>query len=315
MYGINQNFEYTTTICGVIFGVDESILNVKLPNDYMFKRMSLIPQKNNLDSLFETDAMGLRRSYESAKINDDLDVICIHKIFTIRLTQIEAEEYYSKMSYEAIVETDRLIRAIRLFFECNLFYKQLSVQMKSKEYLINGTSYSSNFGLIFPVGEALGTKVKSIFSYSKIDIEILNAWLLSFQFPESELLMNCIGLYDLSYHQEDFVSLTLLIACLEMLFLDSESYKKEKLAKRCAVLLFEEKTRRLECFNRLREIYKNRSDFVHDGKFEGIKGDDVLFLRKCIRSAIIEFLNESYSKKNVLCKLKILLHNLDYWSI
>lgn len=77
-----QSVEFNYRLCSVMFGTDETILDIKLKNGFSFVRRSLNTSKDNLDSVFEIDAMGLRRAYEEARISQkNLDVICIEKCF------------------------------------------------------------------------------------------------------------------------------------------------------------------------------------------------------------------------------------------
>ena len=46
MQGIPKNLKYKVTICAVIFGADETLLNVDLGEGYEFRKMSLIPSKD-----------------------------------------------------------------------------------------------------------------------------------------------------------------------------------------------------------------------------------------------------------------------------
>ena len=60
---------YFYTVTAVVFGADETLLNIELVNGFKFVKCSLMPF-DHLDDLFETDSMGLRRDYEAAIIYD-----------------------------------------------------------------------------------------------------------------------------------------------------------------------------------------------------------------------------------------------------
>ena len=312
---MDNNLIYTVTICAVIFGADETLLNVNLDNEYRFKRMSLMPLKDHLDVIFETDAMGLRLDYETARIDGTLDIICAFKSYTICLTTTEVEEYYRKICDHVLVYLDDSIRAIRLFVEGPVRFKKLSIKMKSETVRVGETDTSSNFNCISPICEAMVTSTICNFHCDDEKIEELNNNIRLVKFPLSDkLLNNCHRYYDLSYHYDNFISITLLITCLEILFLDNENTKKERLAKRCSVFLYDSKNERLSCYNKLLETYKKRCDFVHDGDCLQIINDDILFLRDCVRKSLEKYLNNHHCKKDVINKLKTTIENLDYWS-
>ncbi|GAA0741239.1 hypothetical protein [Clostridium oceanicum] len=296
---------YTVTICAVIFNVDKTLLNVNLDNGFEFRLMSLIPSKNQLDEIFETDVMALRQDYETAKINENLNVICVFKSDTISLNETEAEEYTAKMSDEVLKYLDDKIRAIRLFVESPICFTNLSIKMKGE----------TEFKNIIPINEAMVTNPISGFHCNDEEIDKLNKNISSMKFPLSDdLLNNCHRYYDLSYHQENFISITLLITCLEILFLGREKAKKEKLAKRCSVFLYESKKERLICYKNLLDQYKKRSEFVHDGDCSKIINQDILFLRDCVRKSIIKYLRSKFGKKEIIKNLKDSIQKLDYWT-
>ena len=104
--------------------------------------------------------------------------------------------------------------------------------------------------------------------------------------------------YDLSYHTEKYVSITLLTTALEVLFLKKdEEGKKQRLAKRCACYLYDDDQTIRSTYHKLKEEYKKRSEFVHDGKANGILDEDILFLRNCVRKSLIKAMSSTESKK------------------
>lgn len=312
---MNNSLMYTITVCAVIFGADETLLNVNLDNGFEFRRMSLVPLEDRLDEIFETDAIGLRRDYETARIDETLDTICAFKSYRISLNRTEAEEYYRKMCNDVLKYLDDSIRAIRLFAEGAVRFKKLSIKMKSDAELIGESKVSNSYSSILLVAEGMRTREISKFHCESERINDLNKNISLLKLPlVGSILNNCHRYYDLSYHQDNFVSITLLITCLEILFLNSENAKKEKLAKRCSVFLYDNKNDRLSCYNKLVDAYKKRSDFVHDGNCSKIENEDILFLRDCARKSLIKYLSNGRSKKEIIHELKIFIGNLDYWS-
>lgn len=304
---------YSLVICAVLFGTDASILNVQLGDGFSFQRKSLIPMKDHLDTILDTDAMGLRREYEEARIDESLDVICLFKKLQIKLTQKVSEQYYNNVCDDTLKYLDEKIRAIRLFVEGPIRFKKLAVKMQSEIQMVEKTRMSSSFSSLIPVAEAMTTQTIQKFSCTDEIIKKLNQYITNTSFPLADkLLNNCHIYYDLSYHQSNFVSVTLLITCLEILFLDNENSKKEKLSKRCAVFLFDSQAEQIDCYRKLAFCYRKRSDFVHDGTANKISNGDILFLRECVRQALIKYICTGVDKSSVIQSLKIVISGLDY---
>ncbi len=310
----DANFlNYSLVICAVVFGTDASILNVQLGGGFSFQRKSLMPMKDHLDTILETDAMGLRREYEGARIDESLDVICMFKELQIELTQKESEKYYNNICDDTLKYLDDKIRAIRLFVEGPVRFKKLAVKMQSETQMVEKTKMSSSFSSLIPIAEAMTTQTIQKFSCTDEKIRTLNEDITNTSFPLADKLFNnCHVYYDLSYHQSNVVSVTLLITCLEILFLDNENAKKEKLSKRCAVFLFDSQAEQIDCYRKLVLCYKKRSDFVHDGTSSEISNEDILFLRECVRQALIKYIRTGIDKSSVIKSLKTVISGVDY---
>ena len=74
--------------------------------------------------------------------------------------------------------------------------------------------------------------------------------------------------------------------------LNGEKGKKEILSKRSAVYLYDDEEQVLSHYEKIKRIYKKRSDFVHDGKYQHIDTDDIVFLRQCLRTTILKLLDD-----------------------
>lgn len=116
-------------ICTVIFGTDETLLKIKLNNGFEFRKMSLIPHVDNLDKIFDISAMGLRRKYETAKINNNLQVVCAFKkmVLSNSSEDKQSNEFFSKICDDALKTLDNDIRCIRLSKEATVRFKILSI--------------------------------------------------------------------------------------------------------------------------------------------------------------------------------------------
>lgn len=293
------------TVNAVVFGTDASILDLKLRDGFSFVRKSLMPRVDHLDELFETDAMGLRRDYETARIDDSLDVVCIAKCVEVEINPSEADLFFEKMADESLISCDNQIRAIRLLVECPLRCKKIMFRLSCGNYSYNH---------LFHVNESMATRAISKFHYSKAECEALSQNIAGIKFPLSDAVLNtCHMHYDLSYHQDRHIAMTLLVVALEMLYLDKEEGKKERLAKRCSVYLFREREDILDCYEKLRTIYKKRSEFVHEGLFRESTDEDILFLRKCVRESLLKINHEQHSKNNRIKLIRGLVEAAGIW--
>lgn len=293
------------TVDAVVFGTDASILDLELCNGFSFVRKSLMPSVDHLDKIFDTNTMGLRRDYESARIDESLDVVCVTKCVELDIKPSEADDYFQKMADESLVSLDNQIRAIRLLVECPLRCKKIMFRLIYESY---------TYQHLFHVNEAMATCEISKFHCSKDDCKVLCRKISEIVFPLSDVVLNtCHMHYDLSYHMNKHISMTLLVAVLEMMYIESELGKKEKLAKRCSTFLFANRGHVLLCYEKLKSIYKKRSEFVHEGKFQEITDDDVLFLRKCVRDSLLKIENEKTTKKERIRNLRRIIEDFGDW--
>lgn len=310
-------------VCAVLFGTDETILKLPLTNEFRFVRRSLIPGKDHLDKIFGRDDIGLRRDYERARINDDtMDVPCIEKDVIIDLVlPCSTEQFYQEVDRDLIL-IDDCIRAIRFLKECSIRCKTIAFKMDSiwheddnpDHHLRNVIPMS--FDCLIPISEALSSRDILKFHCEPNEIDKLSRALSAVHFPiPNETLNRAHRFYDLSYLTEKYISITILFTALEVLFIDNESNKKECLAKRCAFSLNEKKGDQLEYYHRIKKAYKQRSEFVHDGKFSDIEDSTIIFLRSCVRNSLLRMMSTEYNKRKLIADLKqkISTLTLDYW--
>ena len=131
-------------------------------------------------------------------------------------------------------------------------------------------------------------------------------------FPLSDHINNGYTFYDLSYHHDNEISIMLLMTALELFYVNCEKAIKMNLSRRCAVYLYKEEGEIRQCFLKLREIYKKRSNFVHNGIKE-ISDDDILSLRHCVRSTILLLFTDMRSKSKRVEALDAVIETLQCW--
>lgn len=311
---LTEKSKYSYVVCAVMFGADETLLNIKLYDGFSFVRKSLMPLRDHLDSIFETDAMGLRRDYEAARIStQSLDVICAIKEVTVELNRADADNFFNEENDRNLAVLDNQIRAIRFIEECPLRCKKIAFKMQSESEKINETEFTKKFCEIYPVNESSETPEITKLICDKAISDKINKRLPSISFPLADGVLNmCHIYYDLSYHQKRHLSIILLTTALEMIYLENEQAKKEKLSKRCAVYINDRKEDQVDCYKNLRYIYKKRSDFVHEGLFDHIEDNDILLLRRYVRESLFKAISDKTDKKQRIENLKYAIANIDY---
>ncbi|XOQ44317.1 MAG: hypothetical protein ACFWTN_07745 [Clostridium sp.] len=312
-----QKFHFI--VCAVLFGCDDSLVGLDLGEGITIARKSLIPNDQcRLDEIFETDAVGLRREYDAARLNHEtLDVACIDSNYEFTGTVKAAKRYFDQKTSELFTYLDDQIRTIRLLLEGPVRYKKLAIKMESEHYKLGVNDMCHKFSWISPIGEAYG--VTTIQKAHCDDIEQLRLKMDRISFPlckqddKYKYINQAHMFYDRSYLVTLYEAEVLLITSLEILFLDSEKGKKQRLSKRCTTFLCESQYERAQTYKKLCEEYKKRSDYVHDGSATNISQDDVIFLRKCVRKSILKLLESPMDKKDLIKKLQEKIQSLDDW--
>ena len=105
--------------------------------------------------------------------------------------------------------------------------------MTSEKTTNHGVNMSSHYNAIVPISESYSSKPIALMHMDddailKTNFQIKNNFL-----PLFDTSLNiCHAYYDLSYFNEMYVSIVLLITALEMIFLKGEHGKKEILSKK-----------------------------------------------------------------------------------
>ena len=304
---IPTKMKYTYTVTAVVFGADETILNVNLENGFKFVKRSLNTRISNLDRVFETDGLELRREYEAAVIDpNNLSVICIEKGLSLELENTKAREEFDKNIDNDLTSIDNQIRTIRFLNEGAVRFIKIAFKMSSEKVTDHrNVNFSSCYSAIIPISESHGSESLALMHLDSNAVQETNSQIKNGLISFSDSSLNiCHMYYDLSYFSPKYISIVLLITALEMIFLKSEQAKKEKLSKRSAVYLYNDEAQILLHFNNFVTIYKKRSDFIHDGKIQDISINDIVFLRKCLRDIILLRLYDTRNKTELINDLK-----------
>ena len=295
------------SVYAVIFGADDSILNISLKDGFRFERKSLNPNVSSLDKVFDVTGFGLRREYEAARIDEDsLDVICaVKENFYMQESSSLRERFEADVDRD-LVSLDNQIRILRLIKEGAVRFIRIAFRQDT-EYHVEDFTLHGNHNDIVPIGEAMVTKRISQFHCDECEVAYINRQIQELCLPLSDSLLNSVHVYyDLSYHTEHCVSVTLLMTALEMLFLErNEGRKENKLSKRCAVYLFKDNIPLMQTVNNnLLSLYDKRSDFVHEGNAANITDSDIITLREYVRKSMLKALAQTESKQQRIDRLK-----------
>lgn len=313
----NNKIKCSYSVHAVIFGADESLLKIQLKDGFGFERLSINPMYNHLDEIFDTSDIGLRRDYESARLDQtSVDVVCVVKENAYVQDRLFLNEQFRNDADQDLVSLDNQIRIIRLLKEGPVRFKKIAFHQKVK-YNVDGISYSSGHNAIVPIGEAMTTKPISVFHCDDGEVASINKELSRLTLPLSDSLSNsCHKYYDLSYHTEPCISITLLTTALEVLFLERDAKSKRKtLAKRCAAFLYENDAQRLQqSYNDVITLYDKRSDFVHEGTASNITNADIISLRAVVRDALLKSIYLSENKDQRIARLKQVVTNNSWLS-
>lgn len=310
----NQKHYFTVEIHAILFEVDEKIFDINFLNGYRIERASLIPYISKLDEIFNSNAFELRRNYNSAVIDDFLNVACAIKKFQIEVPPQHAndpvEALHQIISNELTI-FDNQIRGIRLLAGHAIRFKEFVYNIysitpnKTKTLFLQGKA---------PIQEAYSSSINS--SLTNEDADFINKTIATIKLPfKDQHLNDCHLLYDLSFHQLTYSNaLLLLITCLEMLFLKKGDSKKVDLSKRCAIFISNDQQERLIIFSKLKEMYNKRSVFVHEGKLN-VDEKDIIYLRNCVRKSIIKYLRCAKNKQTILRELMNEIKSCNYFPV
>lgn len=224
-------------IKAILFGVNESVIgNLNIGENYKVERDTMINQK--LWEQFDYTVFGLRRIYETAKLNDNLDVAILTKNikddYDVELIEgkgyMVRDKHIDNIIYDIEVQemnyVDEKMRIIRLYGENGFNIKELLINTNIIE---NGKSiYYHNSKIPFP--DKVSSEIKKLNLLSNQEISSINNFIqkTDLRFSSSqftpEILTSACFLYDQSYYAP--VATLKFMVCiigLESLLVDGNS--------------------------------------------------------------------------------------------
>lgn len=294
-----------------MFGVDESFLQLHVEG-VSFEKLNISLERAKIAQILDIKAANVEKQFQDAVVNNTGDIIILHfRWCRVVSKDQDVSEVASDERISKVLKLIHCCQLIRLTTESCVYFNSLQC---CTQYL--GIKIKKESDAVFFLPPSMISR-KNI---SPLHIESANARLLQSvlkqidmdSFTEHE--QSIMDFYDLSYFQMPSLALTTLIVGFEMLLLEDENAKKEKLSKRCAVYLFEEKDKRIKCYKEVRRFYEMRCAFVHEGR-GNVEYDDILKLRTLLRECIMKQHTEHQNKQELISTIKCVVCKLDtgYW--
>lgn len=309
-------------IKAILFGVDETIINnLELGNSYFVERDSMT--NNKLWEAFDYTAFGLRRMYEEAKLNSNLEVALLKKADEVSYDNailiagkgwFVDEKDIIDIIYDYEIEqmnyVDEKMRIIRLFSENGFNIKELLINaevinQENDEIVLNHNSKIPLPDRIIGVTEKLSLsnsdKVIKINSFiSKMDLRFKDSKF------SPKILSSAAFLYDQSY-TSPVVTLRFMVGVigLESLLVDGNSELSYRLSRNCAMLLSSNLDEYLELLTKMKKIYKKRSDYVHNGIVKSLEEKEVIEVRSILRNVIFRIIEKNISQDLLIKELDL----------
>lgn len=277
------------TTCAIMYNASIDLLNIDLQDNYKFNKRFLGDQ--TLAAFFDETLMGLRRKYQEACIDNDLNVITAESHFNIPDQGISDSNFEQQFVLELLYQLDRQIRLIRLVCDCTLHFSEF-------RYTLNSTT-----GTI-PHMDRVIWKTNVPFSINDHQAELIqNCFITSYPFINN-WIYKVYDFFDSSFLLNDEKALIILITAFEMVFLTKEKCKKEKLAKRSAVYFSSSEAEILEIYEKMKLCYSARSNYIHEGMSIQDLENKLHFLRTLLRIFILDNKDTDIIKRDLIQQLK-----------
>lgn len=306
-------------IKAILFGVNESVIgNLDIGKNYKVERDSMINQK--LWEQFDYTVFGLRRIYETAKLNDNLDVAILTKNikndYEVEIIEDKGymigDKHIDDIVYDIEIQemnyVDEKMRIIRLYCENGFNIKELLV---NTNIIKDGKSiYYHNSKIPFP--DRVSSEIKKLNLINDQEISNINNFIqkMDFKFSSSqfkpELLTSACFLYDQSYYAPvETLKFMVCIIGLESLLVDGNAELSYRLSRNCAMLLSNNSEEYTKLYEKVRKLYNIRSEFVHVGFVKKLESDDVIIARDILRKTIFKVIEKNVAKKQLLKELDL----------
>lgn len=272
---------------GFLANVDNSILRLKLSDDFIIEKLSQEKIRPFLDSAIFHYSM-----------NDTCEV------FRYCITRQHISEFQATEQGGVVIkwgELERIhrnignkLRLLRLFKEGNIFLP-FSFLYHVKEETPQICSVVREWPLID----------RTVFRLTEDEISQAELFIEKTKVPfPQQFLQLAFDAFDLSYetHIYGMAFLSLMIS-LEAMFNKGGNEISYSISRNTAVLLGESREESEQIFEEIRKFYSKRSKLIHGGDAIEIKSEDILKLRDYVRKAIKEVNYMDYAKEDLIREL------------
>lgn len=304
------------SIKAILFGVTENVIGtLDIGNSYVIERDNL--KNSKLWKEFEYTDFGIRRMYEMATLNEELDVAILTKKLELNdsdLTFAEnVDDSLQMLEHDELTYVDMKCRVIRLFSENSFSVKEMLFNTSIIDNDGNKTLYwnsRSSFEDIMLYHGFFDSPFANMEEIVKINNYIKNT-----QIPfrntkfDSETLELACDLYDKTY--TSIISQTLpfmagVIGIESLLVNDNvKTDLTYRFIRNGAMLLSNNEKEYKELSKKFKRIYKLRSEYVHTGKVRDLSVYDIFDVREMLRKIIFKIVELNIDKKQLLEKLDL----------
>lgn len=306
-------------IKAILFGVDDTIIGkLEIGNGYKIERDRLSNSK--LWKQFDYTDFGIRRVYEVAKLNDELEIAILKKELQYEYQAIVKEgqgylidnknviDITNDIEVEEMQYVDEKMRIIRLYCENGFNIKELLINttvLDEKEEL-----FRLNSKIPFP--DNVPDYVQRLQISNNEDADNINSFIkeANLKFPnsifKSELLTSACFLYDQSYYAPvETLRFMVCVIGLESLLVDGNAELSYRLSRNCAMLLSDNAEEYSELYKKIRKLYEIRSEFVHNGMVKNLECENVVMARDILRKTIFKIIEKNITKEQLLKELDL----------
>lgn len=305
----------------ILSGVEESIIgNLEFGNNYSIIKDSLSNPKLWED--FDYTVFGIRRMYESSRLNDtNLEIALLNKNF--EETHEIAEQEDSSVDFDKIYilideledrelkYVDETMRNIRLFSDNCFNIKEILFTYKVIDCKNNNILFD-NIQNKIPLPDRINIDIPNLSIKSKEIAKEINSYLLTIDEKRLEsnfsnrILNQVCFLYDQSYTAPtDTIKFMVCVIGMESILVDGKTELSYRFARNGSMLLSKSSVEYWELTKTFKDIYNKRSQYVHTGILTKLTDEDISKARELLRKIIFIILDENKSKEDLLKMLEI----------
>lgn len=318
-----MKIEIKYTIKAILSGIDETVINyLDFGNSYLITKDSLTNYK--LWEEFDYTPFGIRRIYETSKLNNKLEIALLTKNSCVNynVTEImhndekalnfeEIYKFISDFENKELNYVDETMRHIRLFSE-NCF------NIKELLFKCDVINLEDNTQIISNINSKISLPDKILDNISKLHIESeaksqeinnfiknIDTKISSSNFSPEIIKLACF-LYDQSYTAPvETLRFMVCVIAMESILVKGNLELSYRFSRNGAMLLSNNVEEYWQFSNIFKEIYKRRSNYVHTGKLDNLHLENIIQARDVLRNIILSVLSKNKSKDDLLRELEV----------